>query len=309
MLYSISQVNENKYKDLTEAMNKVFQEPRRSLQPIQVGEPALAIDLAINDTDDVSLDASTDDLLDKSSKGTATANLPQLSDVLSGQFASFIDDKTIQVNNNELWLEISLSNSILFPLGSVVTNESAQQVLLDIADILKPYDNPVQVEGYTDNLTVNSTQFPSNWELSSARAAAIIKKLIEGGVVPSRLSAVGYGEHHPTATNDTPEGREKNRRVVLMIAREKRDRPKVKASDAASKSQPAESLRVNPQTNSEPAMSSADLEPTTPASEASTAYPPLDENNTIINNTIINNNAIVPVKTEKGGLLFKKDSN
>lgn len=310
VLYSISQVNENKYKDLTEAMNKVFHEPKRSIKPIQVGEVARAINLENNRVNDLINQTPESDQLNINGQGAIapTAELPQLSDQFVDALSSLIDAEIIQVNNNEFWLEISLSNSILFPLGSVKVNDTAQKVLFEIADILKPFNNPIQVEGYTDNLPVNSTQFPSNWELSSARAVAIVKILVEGGVVPTRLSAVGYGEHHPITENDTPEGREKNRRVVLMIAREKKDRPKVKTSVAINDAlnlPTIESVQVNPQPGLERANTNngnVDSESLEAADRASRPNTSLDKSN-----APINGGTIVPVETEKGGLLFSSD--
>jgi chemotaxis protein MotB len=310
VLYSISQVNENKYKDLTEAMNKVFHESKRSIKPIQVGEVARAINLENNSANDLSNQTSESYQLNTNGQGAIApiAELPQLSNQFVDEFSSLIDDEIIQVNNNELWLEISLSNSILFPLGSVKANDSAKKVLFEIADILKPFNNPIQVEGYTDNLPVNSTKFPSNWELSSARAAAIVKILVEGGVVPARLSAVGYGEHHPITENNTPEGREKNRRVVLMIAREKQDRPRVKTSVAINdvlNPQTIESVQVNPQPDLERTNANngnVNLESLEAADRVSRPNTSLDKSN-----TPINDGTIVPVETEKGGLLFSSD--
>jgi chemotaxis protein MotB len=297
VLYSISQVNENKYKDLSEAMSKVFYDPKLSLKPIQIGEIARSINEENNSETDLSNQTPQSYQLNNNGQGAflPSANLPQLSDAFIDQFSSLIDDDIIQVNNNEFWLEISLNNSILFPLGSVRANDSAQKVLSEISDILKPFNNPIQVEGYTDNLAVNSTQFPSNWELSSARAAAIVKILVEGGVAPERLSAVGYGEYHPIAENDTPEGREKNRRVVLMIAREKPNRPKVNTFEAindAIKPQSIESVQVDPQ----PSLEQATLATDSPTN------PPSDENN-----SVTNEGTIAPVETPNGGLLFSSD--
>ena len=307
VLYSISQVNESKYKDLSEAMNKVFNEPSLSIKPVQVGEVARVINDDTNAITDLSNSAAETHPLNTYDQSTlaATAELPQLAHQFSDAFSSLIDDEIIQVNNNDFWLEVSLSNSILFPLGSVKVNESAQKYLFEIADILRPFNNPVQVEGYTDNLTVNSTQFPSNWELSSARAAAIVKILVDGGVIPARLSAVGYGEYRPTSRNDTPEGREKNRRVVLMIAREKQNRPKAPSSpiiiDALNR-RPVEARQVTPQSNLERANtknSSVDLESPEQITRPKAS---LDANN-----ISINNDSIAPVETQSGGLLFSSE--
>jgi chemotaxis protein MotB len=307
VLYSISQVNESKYKDLSEAMNKVFNESSLSIKPIQVGEVARAINddtTAVTELSNSTIETYPLNTHDPSTLAAA-AELPQLADQFSDAFSSLIDEEIIQINNNEFWLEVSLSNSILFTLGSVNVNESAQKYLSEIADILRPFNNPVQVEGYTDNLTVNSTQFPSNWELSSARAAAIVKILVDGGVIPARLSAVGYGEYRPTSGNDTPEGREKNRRVVLMIAREKQDRPKAQSSPViidALNPRPVEPTQVMPQPNLERANtknSNVDLESPKQITKS--------EGSVDANNIPIDNGSITPVETQSGGLLFSSE--
>ena len=88
-----------------------------------------------------------------------------------------------------------------------------------VAKILKPFDNPIHVEGFTDDQPIRTAQFPTNWELSAARAASIVRMLAMQGVNPQRLASVGYGEFQPLADNATAEGRTRNRRVVLVISR------------------------------------------------------------------------------------------
>jgi chemotaxis protein MotB len=77
--------------------------------------------------------------------------------------------------------------------------------------------NPVRVEGHTDNIPIHTPRFASNWELSTARSTYILQYLLNGKVSPQRLSAVGYGEYRPVASNDTGEGRATNRRVDVVI--------------------------------------------------------------------------------------------
>ncbi|MCL6445212.1 MAG: OmpA family protein, partial [Alicyclobacillus sp.] len=84
----------------------------------------------------------------------------------------------------------------------------------------KQLSNPIVIEGYTDNQPIHTAQYPSNWELSSARAIGIVRYLIAHGVAPSRLSGVGYGQYHPVAPNDTPAHRQLNRRINIVIMRE-----------------------------------------------------------------------------------------
>ncbi len=227
VMYSISQVNESKYRVLSETLNHAFNDSvPLTLDPIQVGNPQLRADPSVipdggKETADHSM--TGDGAFDR------TADLPQLSDLFEDEFSDLIDDQIIQVNSNEFWLEIELKASILFDSADAEPSLQAESIFSDVAAILTKFDNPVQVEGFTDSVPIRNTQFPSNWELSAARAAAVVKLLERGEVESSRLSAVGYGEHQPVADNNTSEGRAANRRVVLMIAREKIERPNIQS--------------------------------------------------------------------------------
>ena len=86
-----------------------------------------------------------------------------------------------------------------------------------MAKLLAPTPQQIRVEGHTDHLPIASATFPSNWELSSARASSVVRLFIATGIAPARLAAVGYADHKPVESNDTPEGRSRNRRVTLMI--------------------------------------------------------------------------------------------
>ncbi len=316
VLYSISQVNENKYKTLSEAMSEVFNDPKRSLKPIQIGELARANTPSVieqNNVDAAELNTDTSQGVD-GGEGVLnqSAGLPQLSDQFNDEFSDLIDSEIVQVNSNEYWLEISLNNSILFPLGSVNTSASAEKVVSEIADILKPFNNPIQVEGYTDNIAVSSAQFPSNWELSSARAAAILKILVANGVAPERLSAVGYGEHHPIAENDTAAGREKNRRVVLMIAREKANRPQVKTADAINNAIGSDAIEpegVGAQQSGEGAIDTLVNENPGLGLGTLLGEGQASNSDSRTDDSLEANDTIVPVETENGGLLFSSDPN
>ena len=244
VMYSISHVNESKYRVLSATLTDIFNEPKRTLEPIQVGDLSRSNSNEVIATDQKKSDIEARGPFEKS------ADLPQLSDQFSEQFADLIDDKVVQVNSNEYWLQISLNNSILFPLGSVQPRRGAIMVLADIAELLRDFNNPIHVEGYTDNLPVASREFPSNCELSTARAYTVVRLLIDQGIKPTRLAAVGYGEYQPIAENETPEGRAQNRRVVLMIAREKTQRPRVNTRqgiEQAVSPQDSKQTQVNPQ--------------------------------------------------------------
>jgi len=126
-----------------------------------------------------------------------------------------------------------LKSELLFKPAAASIPLEAELILQDIATVLADYDTTVRVEGFTDNKPVKSDRFPSNWELSAGRAAAVVKMLARMGLDPHKLAAVGYGEFQPKVSNDSDAGRAANRRVVLMVSRTSPVR--VDLSDASAK--------------------------------------------------------------------------
>jgi chemotaxis protein MotB len=131
--------------------------------------------------------------------------------------APLIDQGIITVRRSQSWLQVEINTSILFESGSSSLSTEARPVISELAQILGPIPNPVYVEGFTDNLPISTAAFPSNWELSAARSAAVVRLLAEDGVNPSRMAAIGFGEYRPAADNASAEGRTRNRRVVLTV--------------------------------------------------------------------------------------------
>ncbi len=240
VMYSISQVNEGKYKVLSETLTDAFNKPQtmaglfpeaasqRSLDPFQVGEIAKS-----NPRNFIELDASA--IVEQAGEGQdvgevhGQADLPkqfeQISSQIDAAFGDLVDDNLITVRGNEEWLEVELKSSLLFGSGDAQLSTPALELLSRIAEILQGQNNPIRVEGFTDNVPINTPLFPSNWELSTARASAVVKLFTEEGLVPSRFAAIGYGEHQPIADNGQAEGRSANRRVVLMISKTGELRP------------------------------------------------------------------------------------
>ncbi|MGP0174887.1 flagellar motor protein MotD [Pseudomonas sp. NCHU5208] len=203
VMYSISSINEGKYKILSDSLTGVFNQPDRSVKPIPVGEERPRGSQAPDDDSEM-----TDNTLRSIASSVRDA------------FGDLLQSDQLTIRGNEMWIEIELSSSLLFPSGDALPNDKAFDIIEKVAKILAPYENPVKVEGFTDNLPIQTSQFPTNWELSAARAASIVRMLAMDGVKPARLSAVGYGEYQPVADNSTPEGRARNRRVVLVISRD-----------------------------------------------------------------------------------------
>ncbi len=114
---------------------------------------------------------------------------------------------------------ITISDVLLFPPGTTTINPDGESVLKEVKDVLKQFDYHIKVEGHTDNVPISTLQFPSNWELSANRASKIVRFFIANGIPPEQLSAEGFAEFRPIATNDTPEGRAQNRRVEIVYER------------------------------------------------------------------------------------------
>ncbi|MDX1693543.1 MAG: OmpA family protein, partial [Ketobacteraceae bacterium] len=150
--------------------------------------------------------------------------LSKISDEIAVAFQGLISDELYNIRTTKDWIEVDIQSSVLFPSGRATLSGEARELMQKIAGVLESYENPVQVEGFTDNQPIETLQFPSNWELSAARAAAVVRLFEEQQIDPKRLSAVGYGEHHPVAENDTEAGRAENRRVALIISRKPPDK-------------------------------------------------------------------------------------
>ena len=123
----------------------------------------------------------------------------------------------VQVKLVKGGVRISLASPILFDLGKAGLRPQILPLLDEISAIIKPLPNEIIVEGHTDNLPIHTERFPSNWELSAARAINVVKYLEKKGVNRQLLSAVGYGEYRPLFPNNTPQGRTRNRRVEIVI--------------------------------------------------------------------------------------------
>jgi chemotaxis protein MotB len=122
-----------------------------------------------------------------------------------------------KVSYEVIGIRLILQEKILFPSGSAEIKPETYPILDKLYEILKDLPNPVEVEGHTDSIPISTEKFPSNWELSTARASSIVRYFIAKGINPERLKASGYADTKPIASNTTPEGRAQNRRVEVVI--------------------------------------------------------------------------------------------
>ncbi|MBT8373880.1 MAG: flagellar motor protein MotB [Deltaproteobacteria bacterium] len=137
-----------------------------------------------------------------------------------------IANQQVKIEDIEGKLKLTFIDKILFNSGSTKINKKGKEILLSFTEsIREDRDHNILAEGHTDNVSVGSalkSKFPSNWELSTARASAVVRYLQEkGGIEPERLSAIGYSYFKPVASNDDEEGRSQNRRIEIILTRKK----------------------------------------------------------------------------------------
>jgi chemotaxis protein MotB len=155
-------------------------------------------------------------------KEAELAKLKGTYDEVVGNLKNEISSGQIQVTQLKDKLTLNMVEKILFNSGQAEVKESGKKVLDSIAAALKNVqDKDIRVEGYTDNVPLSpklTDRFPTNWELSTARATNVVRYLVEkDGLDPSHLIAAGFGQYHPISTNDTPEGRAQNRRIDIVL--------------------------------------------------------------------------------------------
>jgi chemotaxis protein MotB len=242
VMYSVSSVNEGKYKSLTHSLGTAFSNKDNQesvLDPVQIETPFDAVQPMIWDTPAVTFEKIPLDppaltfkpaLLDKQTTVEVEERrelseeilkerrqLNQVSDQLEKTLESFIDDKLVSVKRNDYWIELEMNSELLFLSGEATLSKKAQPALKKIAEVINALPNAINVEGHTDDIPIGTLKFPSNWDLSSARATSVVQEFVKEGINPTRLSAIGYGEFHPIGDNTIEEGRFKNRRVTLVL--------------------------------------------------------------------------------------------
>jgi chemotaxis protein MotB len=192
------------------------------MQPVQVGEKQVGsgADIEMTIVQQAMLEGQPRSLMEAPSiaRDPAAVALRRLAEEVEIALAHLVDANLIAVRRNAYGIEVEIRTDILFPSGSAEIAPSALPILHEVASTLRNLPNPVRVEGHTDNVPLRGRRiFPSNWELSAARAASVVHLFTEQQLSPDRLAVVAYGEHRPVQPNTTPEGRNANRRVLIVV--------------------------------------------------------------------------------------------
>jgi chemotaxis protein MotB len=203
VMYAISSVNIGKYKVFSDALGDAFggagAAPLINTQVpnLPIPNPALK---------------RRNELLRKEKE-----HMTKLAQDLLSTLAPLVKEGKVRVTQNSRGVSVEINASVLFDPGDARLTTESVEALRAVASLLKDDSHSVQVEGHTDNQPIKNVLFPSNWELSAVRASSVVRLFIDAGVAPSRLTAVGYSDNVPVASNDTPAGRQRNRRVAVTI--------------------------------------------------------------------------------------------
>ncbi|WP_136416156.1 MULTISPECIES: flagellar motor protein MotD [Oxalobacteraceae] len=207
VMYALSSVNEGKYRVLSNSLVNAFGGVQ--MAPIK-GTPPPVTPILPRSLPPVR-PRNSEALRKEKEQLTGVAR-----DILK-VMAPLVEQGKVRVTQSGRGVSVEINASVLFAPGDASLSETSSQALRAVAAVLKNDDHAIQVEGHTDSVPIRNALFPSNWELSAVRASSVIRLFIDSGIDEARLTAVGHGPTQPVGSNETTEGRMRNRRVAVMI--------------------------------------------------------------------------------------------
>ena len=229
VLYAVSSVNEGKYRALSSTLFTEFngQKPPGSAPGSAPGVmvtmrayPGTATQSSAPDSHAIFADTATVTRKQAEEIARSQAESEALDKVaadVSSAMSDLIQSNLVVVRRKGTTIEVEIRTDILFPSGSATLSPTAVGVIRKLSQTLAELPNPLRVEGHTDSQPIDTAAFPSNWELSSARAASVVHLIANSGIDPARLSVIGRAQFSPAQPNTTAAGRNANRRVLISI--------------------------------------------------------------------------------------------
>jgi chemotaxis protein MotB len=208
VMYAISTLNEGKYRVLSDALTSAFRHER-----IEAARPGGFVPIV-----PITLPMSRPPVNPGvGRRQEQEEKLQALATRIAGALHPLVQSGQVQLRETPRGLAVEINASVLFAAGDAALQPGSIAALQAVVKVLGSVDNPIEVEGHTDRLPISNARYPSNWELASARASAVVRLFIATGLPPSRLIAVGYADNRPMEKGDTAEARAHNRRVTLLI--------------------------------------------------------------------------------------------
>jgi chemotaxis protein MotB len=253
VMYAISSVNEGKYRVLSDSLVAAFRGTPKTMEPVQVGEKqqGSGADVKTSLVEQKMIEGQPRSMLAalpvksplptrpmKEGEGgdklthqqtQAAQALQRVADEVEHAMDDLVKANMVVVRRKDFFIEVEIRTDILFPSAKAQLSPNAMSVIERLGTTLAPFPNPIRVEGHTDNRPIKTVAFFSNWELSAARAGSVVRVLASRGVSGDRLAVIGYGENRPSHPNDTAEGRNGNRRVIVVILSTDVNKPDVPA--------------------------------------------------------------------------------
>lgn len=207
VMYAISSVNEGKYRVLSNSMVEAFDKKQVGMY---TGNTIMEINADNYETFKQDNESAMGySVLDEKMRGIAN-------DILKAM-DSLVKADQVRVKLNSRGVTVDINAGVLFETGEAKLGRKSVEILAAVAEKLKKVSNQIAIEGHTDDTPISTPVYPSNWELSSARASSVVRLFIENDVEPSRLTVVGYADQKPVETNLTEKGRARNRRVSVIV--------------------------------------------------------------------------------------------
>jgi chemotaxis protein MotB len=222
VMYAISSVNEGKYRVVGQAIGSAL-----GVIAVPGGQPVPGGGRGANSRGALSGDALA----------RHRERMSELERTLGAALAPLAAEGQVRLLRNARGLTVDIGAGALFAPGQATLRQEARDVLVAVAKVVRVGEEPLEVEGHTDDTPIYSSAFPSNWELSATRASTVVRLLVEQGVAPARMAAIGRAQFQPVESNDTAEGRARNRRVSLTV---------VASAPAAPANSPARAIQSFP---------------------------------------------------------------
>lgn len=215
VMYSLSTVNEGKYKVLSDSLVAAFRNVNIKTAGPEL-TPGITTPLPTAQLGSKPI-TPLKNAKDEERKRQQRDRMRNMAQELQQALATLVSQGQVRVTEGLKGVTVEINASVLFPVGEAKLQPGAMKALRAVAEVLAPTEFPIIVEGHTDPTPIGTPQFPSNWELSGARASSVVRLFVDAGVAAQRLTATGYGEQRPIAGNDTTQGRARNRRVTILI--------------------------------------------------------------------------------------------
>ena len=222
VMYALSTINEGKYKVLSDSIVEAFKNAPTSEKIIYIPSPRpqSAAESGKPIPQIIPMQKPDVSPAAEAEKKRRRENMKSVATDILKVMEPLVKGGQVKVTESNRGISVEINASLLFDIAKADLNSASISVLTAVAKVLATDTHQIQVEGYTDNLPIKSPVFPSNWELSTARASSVIRLFAENGVGGDRMVAIGYAENRPVDGNETPEGRARNRRVTVMILAE-----------------------------------------------------------------------------------------